>query len=226
MTQGRVVDLPRGSTPVDFAYRVHTDLGHRCRGAKVDGALVTLNTQLENRAARRDRRRQAGQGRRATGSADARLLVSAHRQRSRQGAPVVFNALARRDAGRRWRHRQPRIAAHGDRRQARRARGQARRLPRATTCSSPSRAPTSSLRAGALQIAVRGAEAVPDDRAINEAPVRKHKASDEAEKGILIVGVDKLLTQLAGCCKPAPPSPIRRSCFTRQGRLDSPRRLP
>ncbi len=45
--QGRVVDLPRGSTPVDFAYRVHTDLGHRCRGAKVDGALVTLNTQLE-----------------------------------------------------------------------------------------------------------------------------------------------------------------------------------
>ena len=45
--QGRVVDLPRGATPVDFAYRVHTDLGHRCRGAKVDGALVTLNTQLE-----------------------------------------------------------------------------------------------------------------------------------------------------------------------------------
>ena len=59
-----------------------------------------------------------------------------------------------------------------------------------------------------LQIAVRGAEAVPDERAINEAPVRKHKASDEAEKGILIVGVDKLLTQLAGCCKPAPPDPI------------------
>ena len=45
--QGLVVDLPRGSTPVDFAYRVHTDLGHRCRGAKVDGALVSLNTPLE-----------------------------------------------------------------------------------------------------------------------------------------------------------------------------------
>jgi GTP pyrophosphokinase len=44
--QGRVVDLPRGATPVDFAYRVHTDIGHRCRGAKVDGALVPLNTQL------------------------------------------------------------------------------------------------------------------------------------------------------------------------------------
>jgi GTP pyrophosphokinase len=35
--QGKVVDLPRGATPVDFAYRVHTDLGHRCRGAKVNG---------------------------------------------------------------------------------------------------------------------------------------------------------------------------------------------
>ncbi len=45
--QGRVVDLPAGSTPVDFAYRVHTDLGHRCRGAKVGGQLVPLNTALE-----------------------------------------------------------------------------------------------------------------------------------------------------------------------------------
>ena len=40
--QGRVVDLPSGSTPIDFAYHVHTDLGHRCRGAKVDGDRVSL----------------------------------------------------------------------------------------------------------------------------------------------------------------------------------------
>ncbi len=46
--QGRVVDLAAGSTPVDFAYHVHTDLGHRCRGAKVDGAIVPLNTKLQN----------------------------------------------------------------------------------------------------------------------------------------------------------------------------------
>src|SRR5690606_353007 len=46
--QGRVFDLARGATPVDFAYRLHTDLGHRCRGAKVNGALVPLNTPLEN----------------------------------------------------------------------------------------------------------------------------------------------------------------------------------
>jgi len=46
--QGKVVDLPAGSTPVDFAYHVHTDLGHRCRGAKVDGQIVPLNTALQN----------------------------------------------------------------------------------------------------------------------------------------------------------------------------------
>ncbi|HSN40678.1 MAG TPA: bifunctional (p)ppGpp synthetase/guanosine-3',5'-bis(diphosphate) 3'-pyrophosphohydrolase, partial [Burkholderiales bacterium] len=46
--QGRVIDLPKGSTPIDFAYHVHTELGHRCRGAKVDGAMVPLNTPLQN----------------------------------------------------------------------------------------------------------------------------------------------------------------------------------
>ncbi len=46
--QGKVVDLPTGSTPVDFAYHVHTDLGHRCRGAKLDGHIVPLNTKLQN----------------------------------------------------------------------------------------------------------------------------------------------------------------------------------
>ncbi|HCI52713.1 MAG TPA: GTP pyrophosphokinase [Gallionella sp.] len=46
--QGRVVDLPKGATPVDFAYMLHTDLGHRTRGAKVDGAIVPLNYKLQN----------------------------------------------------------------------------------------------------------------------------------------------------------------------------------
>ena len=46
--QGNVVDLPKGATPIDFAYAVHTDLGHRTRGAKVDGHIVPLNYQLQN----------------------------------------------------------------------------------------------------------------------------------------------------------------------------------
>jgi len=46
--RGEVVDLPRGATPLDFAYHLHTDLGHRCRGAKVDGRIVPLNQPLVN----------------------------------------------------------------------------------------------------------------------------------------------------------------------------------
>jgi len=45
--QGRIVDLPNGATPLDFAYHIHTDIGHRCRGAKVDGKIVPLTTALQ-----------------------------------------------------------------------------------------------------------------------------------------------------------------------------------
>ena len=46
--KGEVIDLPRDATPLDFAYHVHTDLGHRCRGAKVNGRMVPLNHKLQN----------------------------------------------------------------------------------------------------------------------------------------------------------------------------------
>jgi len=46
--EGHVVDLPPRSTPVDFAYRVHTDVGHKCRGAKINSKIVPLNTSLKS----------------------------------------------------------------------------------------------------------------------------------------------------------------------------------
>src|SRR4051812_49419230 len=46
--QGKVLDLPAGSTPIDFAYALHSDLGHRCRGARVDGHIVPLDTPLRS----------------------------------------------------------------------------------------------------------------------------------------------------------------------------------
>ena len=45
--KGDIVDLPAGSTPIDFAYQIHTEIGHRCRGAKVNGRLVSLDYQLK-----------------------------------------------------------------------------------------------------------------------------------------------------------------------------------
>ena len=46
--KGEIKNLPKGATPLDFAYRVHTELGHRCIGAKVNGKLVSLNYELQN----------------------------------------------------------------------------------------------------------------------------------------------------------------------------------
>ena len=46
--RGKVMDLPQGSTPLDFAYAVHTEIGHRCRGAKVNGRIVPLTYELQN----------------------------------------------------------------------------------------------------------------------------------------------------------------------------------
>lgn len=46
--KGDVIDLPQGATPVDFAYHIHSEIGHRCQGARVDGKMVSLDTPLRN----------------------------------------------------------------------------------------------------------------------------------------------------------------------------------
>ena len=202
--QGRVVDLPRGSTPVDFAYRVHTDLGHRCRGAKVDGALVTLNTQLET--GQRVEIIVAKQGGPSRDWLNASLgYLFTHRARAK--ARQWFAALALEQS-----------VADGRSIVARELQRMGETSVKLDELASKLGFTKSEdlfiaiaraeLNVRQLQLAVRGADALPEVPLMSEAPVRKHQASDEAEKGILIVGVDKLLTQLAGCCKPAPPDPI------------------
>jgi GTP pyrophosphokinase len=46
--KGKLIDLPTGATPIDFAYHIHTEIGHRCRGARINGKLVSLDYQLKN----------------------------------------------------------------------------------------------------------------------------------------------------------------------------------
>ena len=46
--KGEVIDLPNGATPIDFAFRIHTEIGYKCNGALINGRIVTLDTKLKN----------------------------------------------------------------------------------------------------------------------------------------------------------------------------------
>ena len=202
--QGRVVDLPRGATPVDFAYRVHTDLGHRCRGAKVDGALVPLNSQLETgQRIEIIAAKQGGPSRDWLNSSLGYLFTHRGRAKARQwfanlaleqsladGRAIVTRELQRMgETGVRIDDVAARLGyARGDDLYMAVARAE--------------------LGMRLFQNAVRGVEPGADERATDEPVITRRKSSSDADKGILIVGVDKLLTQLAGCCKPAPPDAI------------------
>ncbi|WP_263772322.1 RelA/SpoT family protein [Propionivibrio soli] len=202
--QGRVVDLPRGATPIDFAYRVHTDLGHRCRGAKVDGALVTLNTPLETgQRVEIITAKQGGPSRDWLNSSLGYLFT--HRARAKARQWFANLALEQSVADGRA------IVA----RELQRMGETSTKLDELATKLGFAKSDDlfiavarAELSTRQLQTAVRGTDEAAEDKVPAEPPVRKHKASDDADKGILIVGVDKLLTQLAGCCKPAPPDPI------------------
>ena len=93
---GKVISLEKGSSPVDFAYAVHTDLGHRCRGARVDGAMVPLDTALANGQTVEIIAVKHGGPSRDWISPDRSYLRS---QRARTRVRAWFNALDDEEAG-------------------------------------------------------------------------------------------------------------------------------
>ena len=198
-----IVELPKGATPVDFAYSVHTDLGHRCRGAKVDGAMVPLNTPLQNGQTVEVVTAKEGGPSRDWLNPEQGYLVS-HRAKSKVRA--WFNALAAEDNAARGRdalekllQREGRTAINLD--------------DLATALGYP--APQALFEAlGKEEITLRAVEqqlnppqAPPSP---DEVVLKRARADERAPQGsVLVVGVDSLLTQLAKCCKPAPPDDIR-----------------
>jgi len=198
--QGRVVDLPRGATPIDFAYALHTDLGHRCRGAKVDGAMVPLDYRLKNGQRVDIVAAKAGGPSRDWLSQPGYLASSRARNKVRHW----FNAeeLARTvGAGRQIVERE--IQREGG------AKANLEQLAHGLGFDKPddlfAAVGREEVGARALQIALRGpAEA----QAPAEEVVTKKSKSGGAGGGILFVGVDRLMTQLARCCKPVPPDAI------------------
>ncbi|MBX9962063.1 MAG: bifunctional (p)ppGpp synthetase/guanosine-3',5'-bis(diphosphate) 3'-pyrophosphohydrolase [Burkholderiales bacterium] len=200
--QGRVVALPSGSTPVDFAYHVHTDLGHRCRGAKVNGHIVPLNCVLAT--GQRVEIVTAREGGPSRDWLNPQLgFIRSHRARAKVRA--WFNA-----------QHLDQDVAHGRTTLER----EVHRLgvaapPLETLATALGYAKPEELLAGLgrgevtqrqLQTVLRPATTAPVETAEPGTPVVRAPAARHGD--VLVVGVDKLLTQLARCCKPAPPDPI------------------
>ena len=201
--QGRVIDLPKGATPIDFAYRVHSDLGHRCRGARVDGAIVPLGTALRN-----------GQC--------VEIVAAKQGGPSRDWLNPALGFLASHRARvkvRQWFNAQNLDAALAQGRAA-----VAKELQRAGLTSLNLEALAHRLGLAGLDEMFAGVgrgEVGPRQlqtalREIVEPPapsepevlLTKKSRAQTPGSGILIVGVDKLLTVPARCCKPAPPDAI------------------
>jgi len=198
--QGRVIDLPRDATPIDFAYHVHTDLGHRCRGARVNGAMVPLNTPLANgQQVEVIAAKQGGPSRDWLNPALGFLKSAGSRGKVRQW----FNRLNHeasiaegRELVEKELQRQGMTSVNLEK--------LAQSFGFAKLADFFAEAGRGEISQRQLQIALRGEDA-PAVPAEAQPLVKKPRAQPG---GILIVGVDKLLTVPARCCKPAPPDAI------------------
>ncbi|MDR1461673.1 MAG: bifunctional (p)ppGpp synthetase/guanosine-3',5'-bis(diphosphate) 3'-pyrophosphohydrolase [Azoarcus sp.] len=212
--QGRVIDLPRGATPVDFAYRLHTDLGHRCRGAKVDGHLVPLNTGLKSGQTVEITSAKEGGPSRDWLDARQGYVATVHaRRKIRQ----YFSALDEEDLlarGRAYVIREMQRDGHG---QAS-IEALAARLGFKSADALFIAAGRSEVGLRALQTAMRemDAAAAPAAEAAKPEIVVSRSRSGSSSGKVLIVGVGNLLTSLSRCCKPAPPDAIKG--FVTRGR--------
>ena len=212
--QATIIDLPAGGTPVDFAYSLHTDLGHRCRGARVDGAMVPLNTPLRSGQTVEVVAAKEGGPSLDWLNAELGYLKS---PRARAKVRAWFNAQAQaqtiargREAVEKLLQREGRTAVKLD------ALAEQLGFRNAEALFEVVGKDEYSLRH--IEQLLHPAEAVPadDDRIVLHRP-RSEAADGRAGKGgVLVVGIDSLLTTLARCCRPAPPDAI--AGFVTRGR--------
>jgi GTP pyrophosphokinase len=199
-----VVELPAGATPVDFAYSVHTTLGHRCRGAKVDGAMVPLNTPLQNGQTVEVTTAKEGGPSRDWLNAELGYLVS-HRARAK--ARAWFNAMALHTTVARGRESVEKLLQR-EGRTAMKLDDLASLLGFKTADDLFEVVGKDEFSLRTIETVLRPPEPVPD--ADEQLLLRKPRGGDKTPTGgVLVVGVDSLMTQLAKCCKPAPPDAIR-----------------
>ncbi len=198
-----IVELQQGATPVDFAYSVHTSLGHRCRGARVDGAMVPLNTSLQNGQTIEIISAKEGGPSRDWLNTDLGYLVG-HRAKSKVRA--WFNQLALEETVNKGREAVERLLQREGRTSV--------RFEDLALGVGLSSAQELFEQVGKEELSLRALEGVlrPDSTVQPEEPslwIKKPRTSSKGVGGgVLVVGVGSLMTQLAKCCKPAPPDEI------------------
>ncbi len=212
--QARVLELPSGATPIDFAYHLHTDVGHRCRGARVDGVMVPLNTPLKNGQTVEIITARGGAAVAAGPSRDWLSPGYVASPRTRSKVRAWFNAIEQQET-----------LSHGRsmvEKTLQREGKTAINLEDLAHKLGFSKLDDLLLAVGKEEFSLRNIELVlhADDAqksatkntsADDAVVTNKSRASSVAQgarSGVLVVGTDGLMTQLARCCKPAPPDEI------------------
>lgn len=205
--QARVIELPSNSTPVDFAYHLHTDVGHRCRGARVDNVMVPLNTPLKNGQTVEIITVKSGASQ-AGPSRDWLGTDYSASTRTRSKIRAWFNVIDQQETLSNGRalvektlQREGKTAVNLEE--------LAHKLAFANVDDL-------FLAVGKEEFSLRQIENVlrdqPEPVVLDEISItNKSRASSVergAKSGVLVVGTDGLMTQLARCCKPAPPDEI------------------
>jgi GTP pyrophosphokinase len=213
--QARVIELPNGATPIDFAYHLHSDVGHRCRGARVDGTLVPLNTVLKNG--------QTVDIITAKGASTVTGTVGPSRDwlspgyavsaRTRAKVRAWFNAIDQQETLTHGRslvektlQREGKTAVNLEELAHKLGFGKLDDLLLAVGKDEFSLRTVEQALHGEDPNAARQAEL--DDAAVIPRKSRASSVAQGANSGVLVVGTDGLMTQLARCCKPAPPDSI------------------
>ena len=205
--QARVLELPVGATPIDFAYHLHSEVGHRCRGAKIDGVMVPLNTPLKNGQTCEIITAKGGSGSQGpsrdwlspgyTVSSRTRTKIRAwfHAQELAetlaQGRALVEKSL----------QREGKTAVNLE--------ALAHKLGFAKVDDLFIQVGKEKFSLRHVEAALHeGGEPAPQEDAAVISKSRASSVEQGAKSGVLVVGTEGLMTMLAKCCKPAPPDPI------------------
>ena len=198
--QAQIVELTAGATPIDFAYALHTDLGHRCRGARVDGAMVPLNKPLASGQTVEVVAAKEGGPSLDWLNADLGYLRGA---RSKAKVRAWFNAVAQGQTIAKGRELVEKLLQREGR--------TALKLDDLASQLGFRNAEALFDGVGKDEYSLRNIETLlrPAEPAAGDEPIPLRRSRADAGKGgVLVVGVESLLTALARCCKPAPPDAI------------------